>query len=58
MDEKELHRILSEVFGSCFVSPNETDQNLEAANVVDGLFAVARSIEKLADAVASLKERE
>lgn len=26
------------------VSPNESDANLEAANVVDGLFAVARAV--------------
>lgn len=32
------------------ISPNETDRNLEDANVVDGLFAVARAINRLADA--------
>lgn len=32
-------------------SPNEYDRNGEAANVVDGLFAIARAIERLADAV-------
>jgi hypothetical protein len=26
------------------ISPNEADQNLEAANVVDGLFAIARAL--------------
>lgn len=31
------------------VSPNEMDQNFEPANVVDGLFAIARSIHHLAD---------
>lgn len=34
-----------------FVSPNETDSNGEAANVVDGLFAIARAINRLADVV-------
>jgi hypothetical protein len=29
------------------VSPNETDANLEPANVTDGLFAIARSIDRL-----------
>jgi hypothetical protein len=32
------------------ISPNEVDSNLEPANVVDGLFAIARAIEHLADA--------
>ena len=26
------------------ISPNESDSNLEAANVVDGLFAIARAL--------------
>jgi hypothetical protein len=33
------------------ISPNELDSNLEAANVVDGLFAIARAIHHLAEAV-------
>jgi hypothetical protein len=32
------------------VSPNEGDSNGEAANVVDGLFAIARAIDRLAAA--------
>ena len=32
------------------VSPNETDTNGEPANVVDGLFAIARAIDRLAQA--------
>jgi hypothetical protein len=34
-----------------FISPNEADSNGEPANVVDGLFAIARAIGDLADAV-------
>lgn len=34
-----------------FTSPNEPDKNLEAANVVDGLFAISRAINRLADAI-------
>ena len=30
--------------------PNEADGNLERANVMDGLFATARAIERLAEA--------
>jgi hypothetical protein len=29
-------------------SPNEADRNMEAANVVDGLFAIARSLSRIA----------
>lgn len=32
-------------------SPNEADSNLESANVVDGLFAIARSITRLAKVI-------
>jgi hypothetical protein len=46
---------LSKGLDENFTSPNEKDQNLEDANVVDGLFAVARAIEHLAEEHA--KER-
>jgi hypothetical protein len=35
----------------CFISPNESDRNLEPANVVDGLFAIARALNKIAEAL-------
>ncbi len=38
------------------ISPNESDSNLEAANVVDGLFAIARAIENLAAAVSGRRQ--
>ena len=31
-----------------FVSPNEADRNLEPANVVDGLYAIARGLHAVA----------
>ena len=34
-------------------SPNEADRNGETANVVDGLFAIARALEHLADVFES-----
>jgi hypothetical protein len=37
-----------------FTSPNESDRNFEAANVVDGLFAIARSLDHVAEAVQEL----
>lgn len=42
---------LTQALCAVFESPNETDSNFENANVVDGLFAIARSINKLAKAV-------
>lgn len=35
-------------------SPNELDSNGEAANAVDGLFAIARAINRLAEAAERL----
>lgn len=33
------------------VSPNEIDSNFEPANVVDGLFAIARALDRVAEAL-------
>jgi hypothetical protein len=33
----------AEAIRATLISPNESDRNLEAANVVDGLFAIARA---------------
>ena len=41
-----------------FTSPNECDSNLEAANVVDGLFAIARAIRRLAEAIEGTRQPE
>jgi hypothetical protein len=38
-------------------NPDQLISNYENANVVDGLFAIARSIRRLADAVEKLNER-
>ena len=35
-------------------SPNELDSNLEPANVVDGLFAIARALDRVARAIDRL----
>lgn len=37
------------------ISENETDSNLEPANVVDGLFAIARAIDRLSLAIGSAR---
>jgi hypothetical protein len=45
---------IAEALRATLISPNESDSNGEAANMVDGLYAVARSIYDLADAVREL----
>jgi len=44
---KETARVLSETL----ISPNESDRNGEAANVVDGLFAISRALNRIAVAL-------
>jgi hypothetical protein len=51
------NEIVADALRGVFVSPNEADRNMEPANVVDGLFAVARAIHELARAIAE-KDRE
>ena len=43
IETKDLRAALSDVF----VSPNEMDSNMEAANIVDGLFAIARALNRI-----------
>lgn len=53
-DDPRIRQLLSGlggVFGNQFTSPNETDRNGEPANIVDALFAIARALADLADAV-------
>jgi len=40
-----------EAIRATLISPNECDSNMEAANVVDGLFAIARAINRVATAI-------
>jgi hypothetical protein len=42
---------LAAAIRSVLISTNESDSNLQPANVVDGLYRIARSIDRLADAV-------
>lgn len=46
--------LLAEAVLGALVSPNEADRNGENANVVDGLFAIARAVHHLARAVEHL----
>jgi predicted RNA-binding protein associated with RNAse of E/G family len=39
---------LANAISAALISPNEYDTNYEAANVVDGLFALARALNRVA----------
>lgn len=45
-----MSKALADAVISVLESPNELDRNGETANVVDGLFAIARAINRLAEA--------
>ena len=47
------HDELAEAIHAVLESPNEVDRNGEQANVVDGLFAIARAIDHLAEVLES-----
>ncbi len=49
------HLKLVEMIGEAFISPNERDRNDQDANVVDGLFAIARAIRYLAGVLEEKK---
>lgn len=50
-NEGALADMLEQVLSSVLSSPNEADRNGEVANVVDGLFAIARAIDRLSKAI-------
>ena len=47
---------IAQAIRDCLISPNESDQNLEPANVVDALAAIARAISRLAEAVEKMEK--
>lgn len=47
-------KLLADALRATLISPNESDRNGEAANVVDGLFAIAVAIQNLASATQRL----
>lgn len=51
IDQERIAKLLPEAMRETLISPNEVDQNSESANVVDGLFAIARAIQRLAKAI-------
>lgn len=58
MTTKELTDLqrIAQVFRQVFISPNEMDINMEPANVVDGLMAIARAGHNIAMSIESLAE--
>jgi hypothetical protein len=51
VEEAVSDRYVAESLTAGFVSRAETNQDLGAANVVDGLFEIARALDRLAEAV-------
>jgi hypothetical protein len=47
---------IADTMAHVLVSPNEQDRNGEPANLVDGLFAIARAIHRLADGLGRLSD--
>ncbi len=45
---------LIEMLERAFVSPNKSDRNGEEANMVDGLFAISRSLKEVAKSIDRL----
>lgn len=52
MNNTRSSKLITDAIDANFTSVNESDSNFEPANVVDGLFAVARAIRYLADTIA------
>jgi hypothetical protein len=42
---------VGEAIRATLISPNECDSNMEPANIVDGLFAIARALNRVAAAI-------
>jgi len=51
--KKQVGRLIEGLQYS-LVSPNESDSNLEPANITDGLFAISRALDRIADKLALL----
>lgn len=60
MIDPDLIEVIEKVgrtIGNTLSSPNEMDSNGEAANVVDGLFAIARGLHHVAEAIEAQTEQ-
>ena len=55
--EKRTNEV-AQALVNCFTSPNETDSNLESANIVDALFYLARSIQGVATEMRFANEKK
>ena len=52
---KNTSNATADAIFQAFISPNESDRNGEEANVVDGLYAIARGLNKLANVIEENK---
>jgi hypothetical protein len=52
--EPDAKSELAEAIWGTLESPNEPDREDQPSNVVDGLYAIARAIERLASAIEGL----
>jgi hypothetical protein len=50
--------LIAKALCDTLISPNECDSNFEAANVVDGLFAIARALNRVAKAIEASKTKD
>jgi len=58
MNESDMTMLIANQLAACFISPNEVDSNFEPANIVDGLFAISRSIDKLTRVISSKQSKD
>lgn len=50
-NEIDAASVLAKALRDTLISPDECNSNLKNANAVDGLFAIARAIDNLANAL-------
>ena len=48
--------VIAAAIRATLISPNEADRNLEPANIVDGLFAIARAITSVSQSIDNATE--
>jgi len=57
MKEKDIYQAIC-YLADQFYSPNECDKNGEQANIVDGLFCLARAVDRFTEAYEGAKTDE
>lgn len=57
-EAKEMLAYAAQRVADNLSSPNECDSNMEPANVVDGLFAIARAMTRIAKAIEKTTRKD